>query len=256
MQYMKRLLVLLLLVLATLTLAACGGEQQEVVHEEPYHLEEVEGSEFNQVILTERAGERLGIQTAEVVEDEEAQAGADVDQTIVQQGEVTDPAQGLVRVALDRNTLGKVNAAQPARVLFDVNENDADGLLAELFEPPDADGPEDEEGDEEDEDGELFFMVDNVAQDLTQGQPVFVKLTLAKSASGPTVIPYSAVIYGLNGETWAYISPEPLTYMRYPITVDHIDGGQAFLSDGPPIGTPVVIVGASLLYGADTGVGK
>jgi len=71
-----------------------------------------------------------------------------------------------------------------------------------------------------------------------------------------SVVPYSAVIYGLNGETWTYTNPEPLTFIRHPITVDRIEGGQAFLLDGPPVDTAIVIVGAQLLFGTDTGVGK
>ena len=73
------------------------------------------------------------------------------------------------------------------------------------------------------------------------------------------VVPYSAVIYGLRGETWAYTrnpGPESLTFTRHPITVDKIDGGLAILAEGPPIGTDVVTVGAQMLYGTDTGVGK
>lgn len=73
------------------------------------------------------------------------------------------------------------------------------------------------------------------------------------------VVPYSAILYGLNGETWAYIrnpGSDSLAFVRQPITVDHIEGGLAFLTDGPPAGTEVVSVGAALLYGADTGVGK
>ncbi len=73
------------------------------------------------------------------------------------------------------------------------------------------------------------------------------------------VVPYSAVLYGLNGETWAYIrnpSGGSLVFVRQPITVDHIEGGLAFLTDGPAVDTEVVSVGAALLYGADTGVGK
>lgn len=70
------------------------------------------------------------------------------------------------------------------------------------------------------------------------------------------VIPYSAVIYGLNGETWAYISPEKLTYYRDPITVDYIEGDIVVLAAGPSVGTEVVTVGVAELYGVDTGVGQ
>ena len=70
------------------------------------------------------------------------------------------------------------------------------------------------------------------------------------------VVPYAALIYGLNGETWAYVMPEPLTFVREAITVDYIEGDMAVLLAGPAIGTEVVTVGAALLYGAETGVSK
>lgn len=70
------------------------------------------------------------------------------------------------------------------------------------------------------------------------------------------IIPYSALIYDLNGQTWVYVNPEGLTYYREPITVDHIDGDEVFAKEGPEAGTRVVTVGVAELYGADTGVGK
>ncbi len=70
------------------------------------------------------------------------------------------------------------------------------------------------------------------------------------------VVPYAAVFYDLNGNTWVYTNPEPLTFVRAHITVDQIDGDLAVLSDGPPSGTVVVTVGASELYGTEFGVGQ
>jgi hypothetical protein len=66
---------------------------------------------------------------------------------------------------------------------------------------------------------------------------------------------YSAVIYGAHGETWVYTNPEPLTYVRHPVTVDYIEDGTAFLSDGPASGTEVVSVGVTELFGAEFEVG-
>jgi hypothetical protein len=68
------------------------------------------------------------------------------------------------------------------------------------------------------------------------------------------VIPYAAVFYTSSGETWTYTSPERLTFVRVPITVDHIQGDRAFLSQGPPSGMNVVIQGAAELYGTETDV--
>jgi hypothetical protein len=70
------------------------------------------------------------------------------------------------------------------------------------------------------------------------------------------VIPYAALIYDLKGNTWAYTNPEPLVFMRHPITVETIVGDMVILTDGPAVGTEIAIVGVAELYGLDTGVGK
>jgi hypothetical protein len=69
-----------------------------------------------------------------------------------------------------------------------------------------------------------------------------------------TMIPYAAVFYTATGETWTYTNPEPLTFVRVSVVVDHISGDRAFLSDGPPPGMEVVTQGSAELYGTETGV--
>jgi hypothetical protein len=80
------------------------------------------------------------------------------------------------------------------------------------------------------------------------------------AAAGPVttrkVVPYPAVLYDENGDTWAFTIPEPLTFVRQRIDVDYITGGMAVLLDGPPAGTRVVTVGAIELLGAELGVGE
>jgi hypothetical protein len=66
-----------------------------------------------------------------------------------------------------------------------------------------------------------------------------------------TVIPYDAVIYSSDGHTYAYTAPEPLTYVRQEIDIDQVVGDSAMLSDGPPVGTEVVTVGAAEVYGTE-----
>ena len=70
------------------------------------------------------------------------------------------------------------------------------------------------------------------------------------------VVPYAAVIYDLQGATWLYTNPAPLTFVRESITVDFIEGDSAVLVEGPASGTEVVIVGVAELYGTETGVSK
>jgi hypothetical protein len=66
-----------------------------------------------------------------------------------------------------------------------------------------------------------------------------------------TVIPYAAVLYDAEGNTWTYTNSEPLTFVRQPITVDRIQDGLAVLVDGPASGTAVVTIGATELYGSE-----
>lgn len=66
------------------------------------------------------------------------------------------------------------------------------------------------------------------------------------------VIPYAAILYDVQGDTWVYTNPEPLTFVRTPVTVDYIEGNQAVLLEGPSSGSNVVIVGAEELYGSET----
>jgi hypothetical protein len=84
-----------------------------------------------------------------------------------------------------------------------------------------------------------------------------VEVQVAQSPGQPPrkVVPYAAVLYDAQGDTWVYTSPEPLVYVRYPIKVDYIDGDQAVLSDGPPVGTQVVTLGGAELFGAEFEIG-
>lgn len=75
-----------------------------------------------------------------------------------------------------------------------------------------------------------------------------------KAGGSGQVIPYTSVFYGLTGDTWTYTNPEPRTFERAPIEIDHIDGNRVFLSDGPSSGTAVVTRGAAELFGVETGV--
>lgn len=75
----------------------------------------------------------------------------------------------------------------------------------------------------------------------------------AESDGGSTVIPYAAVLYDPNGQTWTYTSPKPRVFIRADITVDRIDGDRAILAKGPAPGTAVVTVGAPELWGVEYG---
>jgi hypothetical protein len=69
-------------------------------------------------------------------------------------------------------------------------------------------------------------------------------------------IPYAALIYDTEGNTWVYTSPAPLTFVREPVVVDFIDGDLAYLSEALDPDLKVVTVGVAELYGTETGVSK
>ena len=97
----------------------------------------------------------------------------------------------------------------------------------------------------------LHYAVEK-AEGLAPGQRVRVELALS-GAGTRRVVPNSAVIYDPKGQTWVYINPEPLVFVRHAVTVDYVDGDRVVLSDGPAPGTMVVTVGAAELLGTEYG---
>jgi len=73
---------------------------------------------------------------------------------------------------------------------------------------------------------------------------------------GGNIVPYAAVIYDTEGNTWIYTNPAPLTFVRQSIVIDHIEGDEVFLSQSLGSETPVVTVGVAEIYGTETGVSK
>ena len=78
-----------------------------------------------------------------------------------------------------------------------------------------------------------------------------VALQLSGSDAAQKVVPYGALYYGPKGDAWVYVNSEPLAFQRQPVTVQRIVGDLAVLSQGPEVGTPIVTVGAALLFGTE-----
>jgi hypothetical protein len=93
--------------------------------------------------------------------------------------------------------------------------------------------------------------VQRVIFDAEAAKRVGLKTAQIRQDGQETVIPYDAVIYGADGNTYTYTAPEPLTYVRQEISIDHVAGDSVMLSDGPPTGTEVVTVGAAEVYGTE-----
>lgn len=95
---------------------------------------------------------------------------------------------------------------------------------------------------------------------LTQGavERLGLQTTVVTRADGPgavvAAVPYSAVIYDAQGNSWVYVSTAPLTFTRRAVSIASIEGDMAYLTDGPDAGTQVVSVGAAELFGTEQNV--
>ncbi len=240
---------LVVIMIAALGLSACGQEPtQEKI--EPVELID-QGDGRNLVILTEKAAERLDIQT-DMVREEQIMITRSFG------GEVTEIGAGsgaMVMVSLTTEEMGLVNTEVSALVLLldgdDPEDDDSEeGFMAELDELPGLDDDEDNGV------AKLYYSVVDADAGLVTGQRLMVELPLKGDGGPQLVVPVAALLYDLNGETWIYISPEPLQFLRVPVVVDYIKDDMVVLVAGPPAGTKVAIVGVAELHGADTGVGK
>jgi len=81
-----------------------------------------------------------------------------------------------------------------------------------------------------------------------------LQTTSVGRAPGGLVVPSTAVFVDTEGVWWVYTRPEPLVFVRHEIGLVTQDGGHAFLSSGPPVGTEVVTVGVAELSGAEADI--
>jgi hypothetical protein len=200
------------------------GPQAAVASVQPARLEQIPGSNLPRVILTERAAQRIDVQTIRVTEEQVRRTrtvGADVI--------VAPSGIGTVRVRLDVNELSEVDRSQSAQVR-PIGRGVPDSILA--AEPGASTLPT-----------EQPYLI-APGHGLASGQRVLVDLVLSGGGQR-AVIPYSALLYDVT-----------LSFVRQPIHIDYIEGDRALLLQGPTPGTNVVTVGVAQLYGAETGVGK
>ncbi len=97
----------------------------------------------------------------------------------------------------------------------------------------------------------LYYKVPGKNHGLMLNQRMRVELQLPGSDAKQKVVPYGAVYYDGKGAAWVYVNPKPLVFERERVSVERVVGDLAVLAEGPPVGTPVVTVGAALLYGTE-----
>lgn len=235
------------LLVAGLQISACS-DADAPTKIQPATVEHIEGTDLSRVVLTPKAAERLGIETAAVGEMEVTRKRTPGGEVVASPEKVADVGAVWVRVPLNDSDLQKVDRSQPALVLLAGDDPNA-ALMATPVEAPTFGETTGQTT------GALYYMVESAGRELAPGQRVRVETPLSGSGTLRNVVPYSAVIYGAHGESWVYTSPEPLTYVRHPISIDYVEDDLAVLSDGPPVGTDVVTVGVAELLGTEFEIG-
>jgi len=102
---------------------------------------------------------------------------------------------------------------------------------------------------------DLYYEVDNRDLQLRPGQRIGVELPMSKSEMS-LVVPNGAILYDVYGNTWVYARTGERQYTRSRVAIRFVDGNEAILSDGPKVGTPVVVDGSAELFGTEFGAGK
>ena len=91
---------------------------------------------------------------------------------------------------------------------------------------------------------------------LRPGQRVSVSVPLTGAGREGAVVPFSAVLYDMNGGAWVYVKTGPHQYERQRVQVAGVIEGFAVLATGPAPGAEVVVQGAAELFGTEFGAGK
>ena len=76
--------------------------------------------------------------------------------------------------------------------------------------------------------GARYYRLDGAGPGLHAGERLRVQLAQSGGGERKTV-PYSAVIYWIDGGTWVYTRTGPLAFVRSPIEIDEVDGDVAVL---------------------------
>jgi hypothetical protein len=97
----------------------------------------------------------------------------------------------------------------------------------------------------------VYYVVPGKDHGLEVNNRMRVELPMMGTEEKQKVVPYSAVYYDGKGTPWVYVTATPLVYERQRVAVERVAGDLAVLSEGPPVGTTVVSVGASLLFGTE-----
>ena len=102
---------------------------------------------------------------------------------------------------------------------------------------------------------DLYYALANPDGALRPGLPVAVAIPVREPADA-LVVPWSAVVYDVHGDTWVYEELAPRRFLRRRVSVLSVTDDEAALASGPRPGVSIVRVGAAELLGLDLGFAR
>lgn len=207
-----------------------------------FTLEEDE-SDIPRITLKDSAVKRLGIKTSQVTVKKGVLSRSIGGRIVMLKGPGTDSD---VHVAVPRSSETEKAGVSSVVVLSYVG-----GEIQKTIASRD-DTLADSLG--EDAQGHAYYKLQSGAGLWKDGAGVLTEFTSPEGEIEHLVVPYSSLLYDKDGGTWVYLD-EIGSYKRHPVEVAFIEGDEVFLTEGPPIDSPVVSIGAVELLGIENEVG-
>lgn len=102
---------------------------------------------------------------------------------------------------------------------------------------------------------DLYYEIENGDGKFRPGQKVNASLPLREERES-LVVPWSAIVFDINGGSWVYESLGAHKYARRRVQVKYVVDATAVLASGPAVGAKVVTEGAAEVFGTEFGFGK
>jgi RND family efflux transporter MFP subunit len=162
--------------------------------------------------------------------------------------EVLNTSVVWIKVPVYAGEISEIDMAQPA-LLSSLEDRDGKNAMAArpVSAPPTAQ-PLSSSVD-------LYYEIENPDGQLRPGQKLNANLPLRDERES-LVVPFSAVVYDINGGAWVYENVGEQKFSRRRVQVRYVVGDTAVLANGPPVGTKIVTVGTQELLSTEFFVTK
>ncbi len=160
----------------------------------------------------------------------------------------TNPTEVWVRVAVYAGDLAKLDTHKEALIsILGDSLNSTSMKALPIKAPPSANAAA--------ATLDVFYKLSNRDGAFRLGQRVKVGIPMQANASELT-LPWSAIVYDIEGGTWVYQQIAPLVYQRRRVQVQRVVDNLAAVSGDITEGSNVVITGVAELFGTEFGIGK